>query len=73
MAERKDWSAEPLETLGLSVRAHRCVQRRGVATIGQLCAMSELELLEHQSWGETTLREIRDRLAERGLRMREKV
>lgn len=65
--DRKD---EPLEALGLSRRVSNCVRRRGVATLGRLCALSEDELLEHQSFGTTTLLELRARLAERGLRMR---
>jgi DNA-directed RNA polymerase subunit alpha len=60
----------PLESLGLSVRALRCLQSRDVASVEHLCEFSEAELLEYQSWGETALREVRDRLSERGLRLR---
>ncbi len=71
MESSRDWHAELVETLGLSRRVHNCIQRRGVKTIGQLCRMSEAELLANQSWGETTLLEVRARLAELGLRLRD--
>ena len=63
-------SQTPLESLGLSIRALRCLQSRGVTSVEHLCAFSEAELGEYQSWGEVALREVRERLAERGLRLR---
>ena len=60
----------PLESLDLSIRALACLRRRGVRSVEHLCTFSEVELLEYQSWGETTLREVRERLAERGLQLR---
>jgi DNA-directed RNA polymerase alpha subunit len=63
-------SMTPLESLGLSVRALRCLQSRGVTSVEHLCTFTAVELGEYQSWGEVTLREVRERLAERGLRLR---
>lgn len=70
MATNRNWQDEPLDALGLSVRAFNCVTSEGLSTIGQLCARSPEELLEHRSFGETTLLEVKERLAEHGLRMR---
>jgi DNA-directed RNA polymerase alpha subunit len=69
MTEERDWHAEPLELLGLSVRPLRCLTRRGIRTIGQLCCIPTLELLAGQSWGEATLVESRSKLAVFGLRL----
>lgn len=71
MAEGYDWDAEPIEQLGVSIRVLSCLRFRGVTSIGQLCGMSELELLDGQSWGETAVREIRVALATLGLHMRD--
>lgn len=69
MAQERDWHAEPLETLGLSVRPLNCLRARGIETVGQLCCVPTAELLSGQSWGETTLKEARSRLATFGLRL----
>ncbi len=71
MPEARDWSAVPVEPLGWSIRVKAILARRGVRTVAQLCALSDLELLSHSSFGETTLREVRDKLAAHGLRLRE--
>ena len=63
----------PLESLGLSVRILRCLRHRGVTSVEQLCTFSELELCAGQSWGESVLREVREKLAERKLRLRPEV
>jgi hypothetical protein len=63
-------TAEPsssVDVLDLSVRGRKCLERLGIATIGQLTAKSEWELLSVNGCGETTLGEIKDRLAEHGL------
>lgn len=69
MAEVRDWHAEPLEVLGLSIRPLRCLQRRGIRTVGQLCCMPIAEMLAWQSWGAAVLDEARPKLAALGLRL----
>jgi DNA-directed RNA polymerase alpha subunit len=69
MTEERDWHAEPLEVLGLSVRPFNCLKFRGIQTVGQLCCMPIDKLLSGQSWGETTLKEARSKLAAYGLRL----
>jgi DNA-directed RNA polymerase subunit alpha len=60
-------STEPVSVLTLSVRASKCVERLGVRMLGELAALSDSEIMSVRNSGETTLAEIRARLAERGL------
>ena len=60
-------STEPVSVLGLSVRARKCVERLGVRTLGELAELDNADILACRNTGETTLAEIRARLAERGL------
>jgi len=60
-------STEPVSVLTLSVRASKCVERLGVRTLGELAELSNSDILACRNTGETTLAEIRARLAERGL------
>ncbi len=60
----------PLTKLGLSIRAMKCLESEGIATIGELCNRSAEELQEIRNFGETTLAEVRQKLAARGLRLR---
>jgi DNA-directed RNA polymerase alpha subunit len=66
MAEARDWLNEPVSALALSVRAQRRVESTRVATIGELCDLTEDEFLAACGFGETSLRETRGRLAELG-------
>ncbi|MCP4250278.1 MAG: tetratricopeptide repeat protein [bacterium] len=62
--------AKSVSELELSVRARKCLQRLGVATLGELVARSEAELLAIKNFGQTSLNEIKRRLAEAGLALR---
>ena len=59
--------AMPIEALDLSVRASNCLASQKVATIGQLVKMSEEDLLKVRSFGKTSLREVKRKLADIGL------
>lgn len=69
MAEERDWHCEPLEVLGLSVRPFNCLSHRGIRTVGQLCCTPINEMLSGQSWGDTTLKDARCKLAIFGLKL----
>jgi DNA-directed RNA polymerase subunit alpha len=56
-----------LAELELSVRATNCLESEGITTVRDLVIRSEEELLEVRNFGETTLREVKSKLAERGL------
>ena len=55
-----------IEVLDLSARAEHCLQRVGVTTIGQLCAMNEEELLRIRNMGKKTVEEVKDKLSKLG-------
>ena len=56
-----------VDTLDLSVRASNCLASQKITTIGQLVAMSDESLLKVRSFGKTSLREVRRKLADLGL------
>ncbi|MFC1706467.1 DNA-directed RNA polymerase subunit alpha C-terminal domain-containing protein [Planctomycetota bacterium] len=56
--------------LELSVRARNCMERLNIRTIGELIERSEAELLAVKNFGQTSLNEVKQRLAEHGLTLR---
>lgn len=56
--------------LNLSVRARKCMTRLGISTIGALIQRTPDELLSSRNFGVTSLNEIRARLAEMNLKLR---
>ena len=62
-----DQAAVPIEDLNLPVRSYNSLRREGVATVGSLTALSEQDLLAIDGLGPASVREIRQRLADRGL------
>ena len=56
-----------LAELELSVRATNCLESEGIMTVRDLVVKTDDELLEVRNFGETTLREVKAKLAERGL------
>jgi len=57
----------PIQELELSVRAGNCLESVKVETVGELVALNESELLKIRSFGKTSLREIKRKLADLGL------
>lgn len=64
---------QSLAELELSVRATNCLESEGIATVRDLVMRSEDELLEVRNFGETTLKEVKGKLTERGLHLGMKV
>lgn len=62
--------SRPVSTLELSVRSRKCLQRLGINTVGELAGTSEAELLSSKNFGQTSLTEIKGRLAELGISLR---
>ena len=58
-----------LAELELSVRATNCLESEGITTVRDLVIRTDDELLEVRNFGETTLREVKGKLAERGLQL----
>jgi len=63
-------SRRPVAELELSVRSRKCLQRLGIATVGELLQRSEAELLAIKNFGQTSLTEIKRQLATFGLTLR---
>ncbi len=61
----------PLERVEFSVRARRALQDLKIVTLGDLASKSEAELMTCRNFGQTSLNEIRQRLGEYGLELRE--
>ena len=57
----------PIRELELSVRANNCLDCVKVETVGQLAKMTDAELLKIRSFGKTSLREVKRKLADIGL------
>jgi DNA-directed RNA polymerase subunit alpha len=60
----------PLSDLNLSVRARKCMSRLGLTTLGDLIQKTPDELLGSRNFGVTSLNEIRAKLAEMNLKLR---
>ncbi|MCC6572635.1 MAG: tetratricopeptide repeat protein [Planctomycetes bacterium] len=63
----EDLTARPIETLELSVRSRRAMERLGVKVIGDLTRRPEAEMLQVPNFGQTSLNEVKQKLAELGL------
>jgi DNA-directed RNA polymerase subunit alpha len=57
----------PVSDFELSVRSRNCLQKMGINTLGDLARTTEQELLSSKNFGETSLVEIREMLASKGL------
>lgn len=57
----------PVQELELSVRASNCLESVKVEKVAQLVQMTEADLLKIRSFGKTSLREIKRKLADIGL------
>jgi DNA-directed RNA polymerase subunit alpha len=59
----------PVSDFELSVRSRNCLQKMGIATLGDLTRCTEQELLSSKNFGETSLIEIREMLRSKGLEL----
>lgn len=57
----------PIQELELSVRASNCLDSAKIETVGQLVKMTDADLLKIRSFGKTSLREVKRKLADIGL------
>src|SRR6516225_9134423 len=58
-----------LAELELSVRATNCLESEGITTVRDLVIRTDEELLEVRNFGETTLKEVKQKLQERGMHL----
>jgi DNA-directed RNA polymerase subunit alpha len=61
---------KPVSELNLSVRARKCMNRLNITTLGELCQRTSDELLEAKNFGITSLNEVKEKLAQYGLKLR---
>jgi DNA-directed RNA polymerase subunit alpha len=60
-----------VEELNLSVRSYNCLKREGINTVGDLVQKSEAELMDIRNFGQKSIDEVKAKLAELGLSLRE--
>ena len=73
LADRVDASVlgKPVASMDLSVRARRALQLLGVQSVGELAARTEAELMGVKNFGQNSLDEIKRKLVDMGLSLRE--
>jgi len=59
----------PITDFELSVRARNCLNKMNILVLGDLVKLTEQELLSYKNFGETSLNEIKEILASKGLRL----
>jgi DNA-directed RNA polymerase subunit alpha len=68
--EEKALLAKPISDLNLSVRARKCMTKLGIQTVGELIIHSGDDLMECKNFGVTSLNEVREKLTELGLKLK---
>jgi DNA-directed RNA polymerase subunit alpha len=68
--EEKALLARPISELNLSVRARKCMTKLGIQTVGDLISHTGDELLECKNFGVTSLNEVREKLTELNLKLK---
>ncbi|MGQ0680204.1 MAG: DNA-directed RNA polymerase subunit alpha [Actinomycetota bacterium] len=62
----------PIEEMDFSVRSYNCLKREGVTTIGQLVEKSEQDLLDIRNFGQKSIDEVKQKLAELNLGLKQR-
>ena len=60
-----------VEELNLSVRSYNCLKREGINSVGDLVDKSEAELMDIRNFGQKSIDEVKAKLEELGLGLRE--
>jgi DNA-directed RNA polymerase subunit alpha len=63
--------ALPIEELQLTIRSYNCLKREGIHAVGELVARSEADLLDIRNFGAKSINEVKDKLAELGLSLKD--
>jgi DNA-directed RNA polymerase subunit alpha len=69
LARRNALLETPVTDFELSVRARNCLKKMNIRTLGDLVRTTEAGLLSYKNFGETSLKEIKDMLSAKGLRL----
>ena len=62
----------PIEEMDFSVRSYNCLKREAITTVGQLVERSEDDLLDIRNFGQKSIDEVKQKLAELGLTLKQK-
>ncbi|WP_406700343.1 DNA-directed RNA polymerase subunit alpha C-terminal domain-containing protein [Singulisphaera sp. Ch08] len=68
--EEKALLAKSISDLNLSVRARKCMTKLGIQTVGELIIHTGDELMECKNFGVTSLNEVREKLTEFNLKLK---
>ena len=60
-----------VEDLDLSVRSYNCLKRAGIANVLELTQKTEAEMMKVRNLGKKSLKEVKDKLEEKGLSLKE--
>jgi DNA-directed RNA polymerase subunit alpha len=71
VTEQTGDDAITIEELNLSVRSYNCLKREGINTVGDLRQKSEAELMDIRNFGQKSIDEVKGKLEELGLSLRE--
>lgn len=63
--------AMAIESLELSVRSYNCLKREGINNVSELVALSEHQLMNIRNFGQKSVDEVRDKLIEMGLSLKD--
>lgn len=61
----------PIDELNLESRSYNCLKREGIHTVGELVGRSEADLLDIRNFGSKSINDVKERLAERGLALKD--
>ena len=60
-----------IESLDLTVRSYNCLKREGINTVSELIALSEHQLVNIRNFGQKSVDEVKDKLTEMGLSLKD--
>ena len=64
---------QPIEELNLTQRSYNCLKREGIHTVGELTARSEADLMDIRNFGQKSITEVKEKLAELGFGLKDGV
>ena len=69
--EKGDVLEKEIEDLELSVRSRNAMMSLGIESLGELVRLSEKDLMKVKNFGQTSMNEVKEKLAEFGLSLAE--
>jgi DNA-directed RNA polymerase subunit alpha len=70
-AGEEDLLSRPIDELQLSARGRKCMEKLNVRTLGDLAQKTEEDLLGCKNFGQTSVEQVKEKLAKFGLKLRE--